>query len=92
MNLTEEVVVLSVSRYSFVSDEGQQMQGTTVWYHAVNPVSEDNRVGCVPTKANLPLEAFETMKAMKFPVPATANITVDLSRGKLKVSGFSFNK
>lgn len=92
MNLTEEVVILSVSRYNFKSDDGQQMTGTTVWYHGVTPIFEDNRVGCVPSKANLPIEAFDTMRNLSFPVEATANITVDLSRGKLKVSGFVTKK
>lgn len=92
MNLTQEVIVLSVGRYDFNDDSGKNIKGTTVWYYDANGVNEVDKVGCQPTKASLPIEAFDVLRGQTFPAKATAEITVDLTKGKLKVTAFKFTK
>lgn len=90
MELKKEVIVLGISRYDFVNDEGQKVAGTTVHYYDIEGVNEDNKQGMIPAKANQPYEAFEVLKQHKFPIKANAVITIDLAKGKLKVGGFEF--
>lgn len=92
MNLTQEVVILSVSRYDFQDDNGKQVKGTTVWYFDKNGISEPDKVGCPPVKASLPVEAFDVLSRATFPANGIAQITVDLTKNKLKVTAFEFKK
>ena len=92
MNLTQEVMVLGVSRYNFTNDDGEQVKGTTVHYYDVAGANEENRYGVLPSKANLSLDSFDAFKAHVFPTKAIATITIDMQRNKLKVTGFDFKK
>lgn len=88
MEIKQNVTLLSVSKYSFVNEQGQQLDGTTVWYYDDVPVNEENRVGFVPIKASLPSSIYDTLKGLNFPLPVIANVKLDLARGKFKVQSF----
>lgn len=92
MNMTQEVMVLGVTRYNFVNDNGEPVRGTTVHYYDLGGVSEENRYGVLPSKANLQLDAYESLTQHVYPTKAMATITVDLTKQKFKVTAFDFKK
>lgn len=90
MNIQQEVIILGVSRYDFADQQtGEVRKGSTVWFYDTAGVKEENKVGLIPSKASLAYEEFENLKGLTFPVKAVANVGIDLSKGKLKVSGFT---
>lgn len=92
MNLTQEVMVLGITRYNFTNDKNELVKGTTVHFYDIAAVSEENRYGVIPQKTNLEFEAYSELHENIFPVRAVANIKVDLSKQKMKVASFDFSK
>ncbi len=50
-----QYLILAASRYDFKNDQGEAVSGVKVWYVDAEPEVTDNRAGCAPMKANLPL-------------------------------------
>lgn len=92
MIIKQDIVVLSATRYSFENERGQTLEGTSVWYYDETPINEDNRIGLIPVKATLPVLQFDAFKGQTFPIAVTANVRVDLARGKMKVESFEPRK
>lgn len=60
-----KVIILGASRYDFVSQRGDHIQGTKVHYvPAEDPEPAENIKGRIPSEANLPYEAFQQIKTL----------------------------
>lgn len=89
--LQQNVVILSVSKWDFKNDENEQLKGTTVWYIDETPTNEEKTKGCLPVKASMDYATFSDINIISkgvYPFKATADVKVDLTRGKHKVVNF----
>ena len=86
---TLQVLILGVSRYNF-EDKGKILTGTSVHYVQLTHANEEDKVGYFPTKANLPIQAYEQFKGHQFPLQAEAIWELDMSnkRNPIKIKGF----
>lgn len=86
-----KVVILSVSRYDFKTDEGQHLNGAKVSYCGVNKESKENFIGHKPQEATLNIEEFDFLKD-KVPCIAEMDADIDMSTKKptVKVNGFKY--
>lgn len=86
-----KVTILGVSNYDFYNDAKERISGLSV--HFINEsedLSKKNVRGFIPSKVNLPLDAFDEFESVKFPVVAEPMITQTLgAKGIItKIIGF----
>lgn len=91
MNIKQDVTVLGITRYNFTNDAGELVKGTTVHFYDNVGTNEENRYGVLPQKSNLPYDAYDGLKSHIYPTKATAIVTVDLVKQKMKVTGLEFS-
>lgn len=78
-----EVKVLGAFPFSFTDDKtGRLVEGTTVWFHEINPSNDERGIGFKPTKATLPLHYFDKFKNIALPTICKVETTTQFtSRG-----------
>lgn len=86
-----DCIILSVKKYDFKNDEGQQITGAKVSYVNLVPSAESSIEGCPPIQVSIDTSLINTFKDL----PCHAQIQYTMGVGKnnkpeLKVSGFKY--
>lgn len=90
---TNQVIIFGASRYDFVSQRGDHIQGTKVHYvPALDPEPSENIKGRIPSEANLPYDAYQQIS--KLPGLYELEFGFKMQRGKptAVVKGIKFIK
>lgn len=89
MELEQKVIVTGVQLVSFTNNEGQQVEGCSVYYYDSQSKNDGNFVGCKSGKAWIDSSYFQMFKQIdKYPVEMVVSLQVDLTKGKLKPVSF----
>jgi hypothetical protein len=87
-----KVTILGVSKYDFENDAKERISGLSV--HFINEVEDHTKKtvkGFLPTKVNLPSDAFSEFENLKYPVAAEPMLAQSLGpKGVVtKIVGFN---
>lgn len=76
------VTLLGYTPYSFKNEDGEKVQGCTVWFIEEKPQNDEYGYGFIPRKATMPHDFKEELAGLKFPYTAEPElVTRFTSRG-----------
>jgi len=86
------VILTGAKRYKFNNDDGEILQGTNVFYLALDQIKNDNVVGLNPSKSNFEYSYFDRLKDLKYPCLAemSFNVVFGSNRPQIQVKDFNY--